>query len=316
MKKNVFRLSVLLICAALTFTACKKKSDATPDDSGTQTTTAQDQTDYARETNQSAVDADAVLSGGGSSNARTSGAIIPTIMGGTVDYSKASSGIYVITYTDTTASGTLRKGSVSITVSPSGAKWDSAGTQVILTYSYSVTKSNGKTISLVGTDTLTKVTKGDYYNLITGNVSSYQVSHVGVAQFTFDNGATRTWQHSRLKTFSYSSSLLTISIAGSGSTDGLTDVDTWGINRAGETFYSEIKTPIVWAFDPSAPRSTCSHWFDPISGVYYHNGIGNGLTVTYGVSITGGTPILTDCPYGFELQWTYSGKQEAVILPY
>ena len=321
MKKNILRLSVLALCGALSFTACKKKSDTpaptTTNDSTQQTTTAQDQNDYARETNQTATDADQVLSGGGSSNARMSGVSTPpTITGGTVDYTKASKGIYVITYTDTTAAGTVRKGSVSITVSPSGASWDSAGTMVIINSSYTVTKANGKTMGIVGMDTLTKVTKGDYSQLMAANVTSYQVSHTGVDTVTFDNGTTRKWQHSRLRTFSYASSLLTITVAGTGKADGLTDIDTWGVNRAGETFYSEIKTPIEWAFNPSAPRSTCSHWFDPISGEYYHNGTKEDIYVIYGVGILGGTPANADCPYGFEVQWTVDGKQKTVILPY
>jgi hypothetical protein len=316
MKKNILKLSAVLLCGALAFTSCKKKSDANPDDSGAQTTTAQDQTDYARETNQTATDVDATLSSTGSDNARLASAPPQIITGGTVDYTKASSGIYTITYADTTTAGTVRKGSVSITVSPSGAKWDSAGTMVIITSSYVVTKANGKTMGIEGVDTLTKVTSGDYSKLIAAGSGQYQVSHTGVDTVTFDNGTTRKWQHSRLRTFSYNSPTLTVSVAGSGNADGLTDVDTWGINRAGEAFYSEIKTPIEWIFNPSAPRSTCSHWFDPVSGVYFHKGVGAGLTVTYGVSITGGTPLITDCPYGFELQWTFNGKQEKAILPY
>ena len=319
MKKNVFRLSALLLCGALALTACKKKSDATPDDSSTQTTTAQDQTDYARESNQTASDADVALSASSSSGARqaTAAFSLTAVQGATIDTTDLiAKSRFVIIYDGIhkTGAGTVRTGWDSVWIVPAGAKWHTAGTKLILKYEYTVTRFSGKTLVFQGTDTVTNVNGGNYAQLLEGTVKSYITNHVGGANLTFDDGKQRKWWHTRNKTATYSNSTssFTISVAGD-TVNGTNNIDTWGENRNGETFYAEITTPIEWVINPAS----CSHWFDPVNGVIFHKGTGSGLTVTYGIDASGHTynPI-NDCPYGYKLDWTYNSKSEELIISY
>jgi len=316
MKKNVLRLSAMLLCGALAFTACKKKSDTpapTNSDSTQQAATARDQADYTNNTSQAADEAN-VIASNSSSNARLS-ATSNLIIGATIDSSKASTkGIYAVTYSGICSTGKTRTGWDSIWVV---GKWHVAGSYIVMKYDYTVTKKNGKKMTLVGQDTITNVSGGNIVQLAEGNVSSLVTNHTGTAQVTFDNGTSRKWSHARQRTTTYASGVITITVDGIGSVGGATNVSEWGVNRAGETFYGEITTPIVWTYDFVTVNNTCATWPDPVSGVYYHKGTGSGLIVTYGVT-NDGSPIASGgCPYGYKLNWTGpNNTPEQLIEPY
>jgi len=80
MQRKLLKYSALVICAAIIFGACKKKTDATPaDDTSSESTTFQDQANYSSASNQSAEEADAVLSSSYSNARLTSTPTFPSV---------------------------------------------------------------------------------------------------------------------------------------------------------------------------------------------------------------------------------------------
>lgn len=223
------------------------------------------------------------------------------------------------------ASGKLRSGWDSLTII--NGPWHNAGAKIVSQYSYTITNSNGKIMTLVGIDTITNMTVGggNLFYLINGinSCTSLTTTHVGTASVTFDNGTVRTWHHSRQKVRIYSTpgtplgGVMTATITGNENIASLTGIEAWGTNRNGEVFYGQIPTatPIMFAYTVGATSSCTYFW--PYSGVYVHKGILSGLTVTFGVSAAGTviSPAET-CPPDLKLDWTYLGGSKEAIIAY
>jgi hypothetical protein len=80
MNTNKFTFSALLLCSVLMLGACHKKSVNPSDDTGSETTTAQDAANYSSASNQSAEEAETAFSGS-PSTARTTSASGQSILG-------------------------------------------------------------------------------------------------------------------------------------------------------------------------------------------------------------------------------------------
>ena len=317
MKRKLLKYSALIVCAAIIFGACKKKHEATPaDDTSSESTTYQDQANYSSASNQSAEEADGVVSGYPSTTRITSTTktVIP-ITGATVD--SLGQWTYLLTYNGVSASGKARTGTDTLFVS---GPWHVIGAKIISKYSYTITNSNGKTMTLVGVDTITNISGGNSATLIGGSSTSVTTSHTGKATVTFDDGSKRTWSHSRQKVKTYSTpgsfgGVITATITGTGTPLTYTGIEAWGTNRNGEPFYGQIPTasPLIYGYTVGV-NTNCTHFW-PYSGVYIHQGVVSGLKVTFGVDQTGAviTPAIP-CPYGIKLDWTFlSASKEAIV---
>jgi hypothetical protein len=312
MKKDIVKISMIFLCSILLLGSCKKKhhDPVATTDSAIQGTTALDQSNYIAASNQSSEEADVIASGSSSTARTTSGGT--TVPGMSIDSSNVASGVFYITYSGQSASGIIRTGKDTLIVT---GKWHVAGSTIVSKYNYTVTFLSGRTIQLIGTDTITNISGGNYWSLLAG--TSITTTHTGTAQLTFDGVTKRTWHHSRQKVRSFANGVITATITGTGNYAGATDVEAVGVNRLGETFYGEITSPLVWSYYANPASNTCSHWADPISGSYFHKGTGSGLTVTFGVSSTGAANTTSDtCPYGYKLDWTFNSKNEELILSY
>jgi hypothetical protein len=309
MKKPFIKLSIIALSFGLLFTACDKKKDSTnPDDSSQQATTASDQSNVTTESDQSINDANTTI-GGSASNERTDGNIA-IVIGASIDTTNWNSGKYVITYNGNNFNNT-RKRTGSITIQRTVAKWSVPGSVLTITYNdYNVTRlSTGKSITLNGTLVVTNVSSSTntYWTLPVNSSIEHKIR--GILTITFDNGTQRVWNIARHKTTTnHGSAYYTLSIAGDTAVSGYSNVEAWGINRAGENFYGETTSPIVYS-------TSCD--LDPISGVYVHQGVARTLTATFGVNSNGTPNTGLTCPYGWKIDWiNLAGNAQEVIEAY
>jgi hypothetical protein len=313
MKKTLIKLSILSLCTGLIFTACKKTSDSTTPSSDTsQQTTGADDSRTQNETDAAANDANTAMSSN-SSTARTSagGSLVE---GATIDSSLKATGKLTITYDGSTnVGGRTRSGSITLQLAGAGAtKWHTAGAVLTITFNnYKATRlSDGKSITLNGTKTITNVNGGNLATLSIGAGSLVHKIRSSNMMITFDDNTQRSWSIARTRTITRQSVTgFTISTVGDTTISGTTNVAAWGTTRLNSIFYSAITTPVVW--------NTANCLYAPISGVRVISGISHALTITFGVDSNGNAATGSSCPYGIKLAWTNASSQaQTAVLAY
>jgi hypothetical protein len=312
MKKGIFKFSILLLSSMLVFTACKKKTEVTTDDTATQTQNGSDDSNASSESDAALNDANAAIAGSMTMNGARISALPPGVSSVSYDTTTAAAKTIVITYDGTTViNGRTRTGTLTAHI-PSTTNWSTAGAVLTLTFgNLKATRvSDGKSLTLSGTKTITNVNGGNIKTLGIGSGSLVHKVRTTNMSLTFDDGTTKTWNVARTRTITRSGTLsFSISTTGDTTLGGHSNVAMWGTNRAGNTFYSIISTPVVWN------NTACAPYFVPVSGVRVIQGLDHALTITFGVTSTG--VAATNCPYGFKLDWVNaSGVAKEVIRPY
>jgi hypothetical protein len=314
MNKNLFKGFILLLAVTLLlFVACRKTTDPPASDYSAEITTANDQNNVTKASNQMAEEAEIIASRTGP-NAPISIKIDSLFPGALID--SISPGEYLITYDGITKSnsGLIRKGTDSIFISSS---WNLANTIIESHYDYTILNiDSSKTLRLQGKDIITNISGGNYYSLVLDSIKSITINHTGATQITFDNGTIRTWQHSIQKVRSITNGIITSTINGTGVHNSDSNIEAWGINRRGENFYGQTTSPLIYSYYATSASNICPTWTDPISGVYVHKGTASGLIVTFGVTVSGAANILPfdTCPYGYKLDWTFNKHQELTLI--
>ena len=166
-----------------------------------------------------------------------------------------------------------RTGTVAVSI-PAGKRWRDAGTQVTVTFNLTITRvSDGKSIKLSGSHIYTDVTGGNIFALSTNNpgpiVHTVTSSNMAI---TFDNGAQRTWNVARSRSYSYSSGLV-VALSGTHTDGSTTGISEWGTNRFGNSFTAAITQPLI-------VQQSCS-WQLTSGQVMLDNAAGN-TAITFG----------------------------------
>lgn len=234
-----------------------------------------------------------------------------------VDTLEIVRGILKLNYTGVVCKNRKREGTVLITtLNYPLKKWKNKGCVLTIQYlNYKVTNTNsGKTVSIKGTINLTNENGGTWYDLwFTSLPSLVYTMSANDLQFTFD-GNTTLHSISRKLTYTYKSNgkITTCVIEGVGTRDGKNNVDGWGQNRDGDSYVSQITTPIKW--------STNCGTSAPIEGVLRVKVDKKEfeLVSNFAVDQNGNdvTDNINQCPYGWKLSWTYKKKTNTRIFPY
>jgi len=216
-----------------------------------------------------------------------------------------------ITYTGGTCVGghTSRTGTITLSM-PIAEHFSDQGAVVTATYSnVKITRlSDGKSITINGSHTITNVTGGKLMNLSSLGTIIHDVNSTGMS-ITFDNGSTRTWMVARRRTYTYEQGIV-VSISGTHTDGNISNISEWGTTRFGTPFVTSIDNPLV-------VRQDCD--FRLVSGKVTHQRMIATVVVTFGLD-SSGQP--TTCPgggnpYYYKLVWTGSnGVQQTVIAPY
>jgi hypothetical protein len=311
MKKKIQVLLAVFAAGTLCFTACKKNSNEV-DYAAELSAHSDDQSRFSNETDEIANDANNAIDGYTAFNGRIDNsantAILPCNVTAVVD-SVSSPKKITLTYNGLNCAGTrTRVGTVVLTL-PANVRWKDAG--AVLTVQYQNLKitrvSDGKSVTINGTKTITNVNGGLIRNLATSSPITHRIASTGMT-ITFDDGSQRTWQIAKQRVFTYSNGIV-ITTTGTGTVDGATNVSEWGTNRYGNPFVTSITQALV-------VRQDCN--FRLTTGVVTHTRLAATAVVTFGLDASGNA---TSCPgtgpYYFKLVWTgINGIVRTVILPY
>jgi len=217
---------------------------------------------------------------------------------------------YYITYNGLNCAGTkLRNGQIEIDKKV-GTNWVEADATIIVKHiNFKVTKvSNGKWIIINGKKSLKNVT-GGLISQLGGSITSVVHKIEGNVEITFENNTTKNWNIRRLRTFTgdFNQHTLIMTVDGFGSADGYDNLVTWGQNRNGENFYTQILQSVVF-------RQICD--WNPCQGIRKYNipSDQKSATITYGYDINN-QPISGDaCPVKYKVDWVKGNKSGTFYL--
>jgi len=325
MKKLLIILAVTMIPV---FISCKKNREFKKEDGQA----SEDNRNVQSECDQAMSDANNVVSSVGNINGKShgkSGAYTMLtngeVCGASIDTTLKLQGIVTINFDGVTVcNNRKRAGSIKATLKDyvSGKRWIDAGAVLELVYTdYKVTRaSDGKSIKFNGTLNLINESGGNLILLILG-ITPNQTNLVHKAegsniQVVFDDTKTATWNINRKATYTKSMNgntiVLTCTAEGTGSYNGINNLENWGTTRDGDAFTSQVTEPVVW-------NTTCGAGA-PVTGLVIMKIDSKEfeLTITVGVDQNGNPvpPTVNNCPYGLKVSWKYKNKTNSKIFPY
>lgn len=323
-KRIAITLSLFAFAALLTVTGCKKRKAFKNEDgqASADTRVAQGEDDAAiSDVNQTI--SENILLNGKTSSPQTINGVLGNICGLSVDTNGAYQGSIVLNYNGTTCSNRTRTGSIKVTVLDyaTGKRWKHAGCVIKLEFmSYKVTRaSDGKSVRLDGTQYVTNVSGGTWFNLLflgqANLVHSVSGDNLNV---TFDESETAVYNIYRKFTYTWDANanggagVLTCVGEGTGTSGGLGSLENYGTTRDGDAFTSQVKTPVIW-------NNTCGAWA-PIQGEVDIKVASKffSLNCLFGVDVNGNAVSVgaNQCPYGWKVEWKYKKKTKNKIIGY
>ncbi len=317
-KKVVFGISSVLIAAALTFGSCKKKEEtpAPIDESGQAST---DSRTAISENDASINDVNQTLSDYPAMHGRLNQTTQPatTICGLDVDTVGSYQGTIKLNYNGTVCNNRQRNGSIRLTLMSysTGVRWKDVGAVLKIEFlGYKVTRaSDGQSVELNGTQMLTNISGGTWFNLLflaqPNLVSSVTGNNLNVK---FNGSATAIYNINRKFTYTWANNILTCTGEGIGNSGGINNLENYGTTRDGDAFTSQVTTPIVWNTTCGGGAPTSGHLIIKVASKSFD------LDCLFGVN-SAGTPITVganQCAYGWKLTWTVGTNSQNKIIGY
>ncbi|MBA3663892.1 MAG: hypothetical protein H0W61_06750 [Bacteroidetes bacterium] len=322
--KSLFN-SALIVAIALTLglSSCKKRKAFKEEDGQTSedSRTAQSENDASISDVNTEIGNNTLLHGRlvtPSEAAQVQKALGVTAAAYTIDTTGAYTGTIKINYNGTTVNNRTRTGSIRLTIIDYalGKRWKNPGCVVKVDYlAYKVTRaSDGKSVQLDGTQNVTNISGSSWFELLflpahPSIITSVTGTGLNV---TFDGSKTAVYNINRKFTYSLPNGILTCTGEGIGSSDGVSNLENYGTTRDGDSFTSEVTTPIVWNW-------TCGAWA-PIQGEVNIKVQDKEFTLKclFGTDASGNAVAVgsNSCPYGFKVQWSYKSKTNKKIFGY
>lgn len=306
--------ALIIALAGFGLTSCQKdKLEKGSNDSTTMNELTADELTVEEATNESMEDVEGVLGGnggggnGGGGNGFKSSAFIPPC-NATVDSTELINDTITIyiTYDGLSCNGRVyRTGKVEIR-KRIGMPFGTAGATVNIKHiNFTVTRvASGKTMTINSNKTFTNVTGGHIFMLGHMGVNTLVHRLEGTINVTFDNGTTREWSVARQRTYTGTRGNLILTVDGFGTVGDYNNLVTWGTNRQGEQFYTQITQSVVF-------KQTCG--WDPVSGSKFHQIPAEDKSALVIFGYTGNQPTTGDeCPTHYRIDWqngTYSGTR-------
>lgn len=321
--KLILALAAIVLCGSMVFTSCKKRKEAKNEDgqSSADSRNVQSENDAAVSDVNTVVGDNALLHGRGTN---TNGlnelhnALGITATGYVVDTTGAYMGTIKINYDGTVINNRKREGSIRLTIIDysTGKRWKQAGCILKVDYiDFKVTRaSDGKFVKLNGTQNITNITGGTWWELLiiktqTSLASSVTGSNLNV---TFEDGKTAVYNINRKFTYTLPGNILTCTGEGIGSSESLSNLENYGTTRDGDAFTSQVKTPIVWNW-------TCG-WWAPTQGEVEIKVASKefSLDATFAVDKDGNPVSVSsnNCAYGWKVEWKYKNKTRKKVIGY
>lgn len=327
MKANKFILSLaaIMVCSSMIFTSCKKKQAFKEEDGQSST----DSRNVQSENDAAVTDINAEVSNIASLRARgaeSNGindihtALGITATGYTVNLADTANGSITITYDGTVISNRKREGTIKLAIldfaAPIKKRWKDVGCVLKVDYiDFKITRaSDGKFVILNGTQNLTNITGGTWWEfLIINTQPTFATSVTGTGlNVTFDDNKTAVYNINRKFTYSLPGGIITCTGEGIGSNESLSSLENYGVTRDGDSFTSQVNTPIVWNW-------TCG-WWAPTQGAVEVKVDSKefALNVTFAVDKDGNSVAVApnSCAYGWKVEWKHKNKTKKKVIKY
>jgi len=319
--KIILSIGLLAISGLLVFTSCKKRKAFKNEDGqvSVDNRSAQSENDAAISDINDVISNTPLMKGKSADPNAVAGTngILGNICGLDVDTNGAYMGTILLNYTGITCNNRTRSGSIKLTIQDyaSGKRWKQVGTVLKVDYlDYKVTRaSDGKSVKLNGTQLVSNISGGSWFELIFLGQAELVHSVTGNnLSVTFDDNKTATYNIHRKFTYTWASPVLTAKGEGIGTHDNISNLENWGTTRDGDSFTSQVITPVVW-------NTTCGAWA-PIQGEVEIKVSSKefNLKATFGVD-KDGNPVsvaANSCPYGWKLEWNRKKKNNKKIFGY
>lgn len=312
MKQNLIKHFTLILLVSVLFAACKKNSDSkemvsTDVQIGTH---SDDESMVSDEIDAVATDANTLMESDSSFSGANS-VVDEIICDASVAVNMESDPV-TITVTFNGANCGIKRVRTGVVIfsMAKGTAWKNEGAAIHVLYQdLKITrKSDGKSITLNGSETYTNVSGGLVFQAASLGSIIHRISSNDLS-VKFDDGTLRTWNVARQKAFTYNDGLV-ITITGTHTEGNENNIAEWGTNRFGNSFVTIISEPMVI-------KQNCD--FRITSGKLTNSTELYTATATFGLDIAGNA---TTCPgsghYYYKLGWTHNnnGNNFTTILPY
>ena len=311
MKTKILLFFATALFFVAIFTACKKETGASNDNSAEVSTQSDDQARFSSEIDAVANDADGALESSASFSGRLDRTQLDVVCDATLVYDSISNPRTItITYNGGNCWGTRTRTGVVVLAMAQGVHWKDAGAVLTVTFqNLRITRvSDNKSITINGTQTYTNVSGGLLINLLSLGTVTHTLTSSNMS-ITFDDNTQRTWQVAKQRVYSFANNNISITITGTHTEGSDTNIAEWGTNRLGHVFASSTVEPIVI-------NSNCS--WRIVSGQIKHTMPHVTATATFGLNADGNP---TSCPgsghFYLKVVWAgTNGNSLTVILPY
>jgi len=217
---------------------------------------------------------------------------------------------YTVTFNGLNCNGNRLRQGTALIKKHINTHWANANAAVTVTLiNFKVTRvATGKWVIINGTKTFKNVSGGLVSHLGNGTVTSVVHEITGSIAVTFEDNTTRTWQVARRRTFTGTPGQLVVAHEGFGTSNGYSGLVTWGVNRHGENFYTQIIQAVTF-------KQTCG--WDPCSGIRKHSipSDNKEATLTFGYDDNDQPISSSDCPTRYKLDWAKNNNSGTVYLP-
>lgn len=318
--KRISRIAFLLVFSGLIvigISSCKKRKEF-KNETGQ---VSDDNSNITSSIDGSVNDVNATIAKDGNMNGRLASPakyLSDTVCGATVDATLHAQGIITLTFDGSVdCNGRKRSGTIKATLQDyaTGKRWKDVGAVLRLDYTdYKVVRtSDNKSLTFNGSHTITNVSGGNSVLLIL-NLQQTVVHQVDGSNINvkFDDGKTAVCNISRKYTHTVTRTpqwIYTITGEGTGSHNGLNNIENWGTTRDGDDFTSQVQQAVVWntTCTPSKPKSGKMEIKVAAKDFSF--------ITTFGVD-AGGNQVSSGCPWGFKVEWSYKNKTKDKLYPY
>lgn len=306
--KAIYTGAIIVALTGITLSSCKKdKLEKGRNDSTAMANFTADEYAVEEATNQSMEDVEGFLGGqGGNGNLKSGNHLPPCNV--TIDSTDVINDTITIylTYDGTSCNGKLlRTGQVEIRKRV-GTHFIMEGASVNIRHkNFTITRlATGRSMTINSNKTFTNVTGGNIHMLGHNGFTTLVHRLEGSMNVSFDNGTSRTWQVARQRTYTGTRNNLVLTVDGFGTSGDYTNLVTWGTNRNGEQFYTQITESVVF-------KQSCE--WNPVSGSKFHQIPSADISALVIFGYIGTEPITGDeCPTHYRIDWqngTYSGTR-------
>ena len=304
--KKSIKLLVTILLAAIVITACKKDEPVeVPTDSAPVQQLSQDDKSLEYNVDEALIDAGQVLSGNGMMEKM----VMPCnttldsvyVLNDTINYH--------ITYNGLNCLQTKFRTGVIIVKLKQNTHWFLPGAFLVVEFhNYKVTNAlNGKTMRINGMSSLENVSGGILESLGTGlsMVIHKNTAHVIVS---FNDHPPRDWHLTKVLVYTGTPGSLVLAINGFGVAPGYNKLLSWGKDRDGKNFFTQIEEAVVFT-------QNCN--FLPHSGEQVYSIPADNLKATaiFGYNDNNEPVSGSECPTRYRLDWQQHGSSGTIFLP-